>query len=36
MILSMQAMQTLNTDPRHFERDQVSYIDMVIFKCKAL
>ena len=32
----MQAMQTLNINPSNFERDLVSYIDMVIFKCKAL
>ena len=36
MILSMQAMQTPNINPRKFKRDQVSHIDMVIFKCKAL
>ena len=32
----MQVMQTLSINPRNFERDRVSYIDMVIFKCKAL
>ena len=36
VILSMQAMQTLIINPRNFERDRVSYIDMMIFKCKAL
>ena len=36
VILSMQAMQTLNINPSNFKRDRVSYIDMVIFKCKAL
>ena len=29
-------MQTLDINPRNFERDQVPYIDMVIFKCTAL
>ena len=32
----MQAIQTLNINPRNFERDRFSYIDMVISKCKAL
>ena len=36
MILSMQAVQTLKINPRNFEHDRVSFIDMVIFKCKAL
>ena len=35
-ILSIQAIQTLNNNPRNFERDGVSYIDMVISKCKEL
>ena len=36
MILSLNVMQTLNINPRKFEHERVSYIDMVIFCCEVL
>ena len=36
VILSLNVMQTLNINSRNFERDRVSYIDMVIFCCEVL
>ena len=36
VILSLNVMQTLNINFINFERDQVSYIDMVIFCCVVL
>ena len=36
MILSLNVMQTLNTNSRKFEHDRVSYIGMVIFCCEVL
>ena len=36
VILSLNVMQTLNINSRNFDRNRVSYIDMVIFCCEGL
>ena len=34
--IKFNVMRTLNINSRNFERDRVSYIDMVIFCCEVL
>ena len=36
VILSLNVMERLNINSRNFERDRVSYFDMVIFCCEVL